>query len=224
VGPRQNSETPGSEALPKTLEWLFHPLRLNDLVLSDSAEKLNDISCVVVKDKHDDQQLWLAPDLNYAIVMRVLRTKTDDGYLTKTFRCRDFRQHASGMWFPWLVEMTVRQDSRGETQVRRAVEIGLTALGVNDQVPDSVFEFDPPQGTLTLGAHEDVVAFKPGGQELLDLWAAACVRLYPPSRSSGLWVWQVGLSVLVGLVILRIVWLEMRDTLFARLGENNRNG
>ena len=69
--------------------------------------------------------------------------------------------------------------------------IDVTQMAVNDQVPNAIFDFAVPNGSIDRGRDGKVIFFHPGGEDLMDLWAAWCISVSQPfgvrQRHAFLW-------------------------------------
>jgi hypothetical protein len=157
------------------------------LAVFPQADTVGAYKCVVVEAKTPQDRLWLCPDLDYALVKRVtvidLATSTQ-----RTVHCRAFKKAAEGLWLPREVDVEMRE-SANQGRVLSSFRIDVQNISVNEDVPLAVFQFRPPEGTLTYDSAENVIGFEQGGESALDLWAIFCGEVLarnPPWRQSWL--------------------------------------
>ncbi len=167
-------------------------------ILVDAEQEVDSIPCVVIETKSGSDRLCLAPTLNYAVVQRLIVRGKLGELRKKTYSCRKFKEVEQGLWLPSAVDATFSNVTDGAETVLRTFHIDVTHLAVNDQVPDALFDFHPPRGTIFLGAEGRPIAFVPGGEDLLDEWGALCVSLCPPTSSQSQLDWPLILSLVSG--------------------------
>lgn len=195
------------------LDDLFSPEQRADLVFRPETEEIDSLTCVVFACKRRPDRLWLAPQLGFAVVKREMHAGPR-GELRTTHRCRKFKETAKGLWLPWEIEVERVEIADGAEKLVRRFRIDVEQLAVNGGVPDALFEFKPPPGTLTYDVKEKVIGFEPGGEDLLDLWGAVCADVFPPDPPQRPPTWQFVLSAatcLVGLVAgIAALWRAVR--------------
>lgn len=178
---------------PFFLDHLFVPERRDRLVLRQETEEIDSFECVAIKTDSGSGQLWLAPSLGFALVKRITMSG-EARQFKKTFYSRNFKEAEEGLWLPWEVESEDFEVVDGKEELLRSFRLELQELAVNDAVPDAIFRFKPPPGTITYDAKDNTVAFEPRGEDLLDLWGAVCWDVFPPSPPKSTPFWQVALS------------------------------
>ena len=178
------------EEEPFYLDHVFAGEQRTRLRSRQHTETLESVECLVLETSSGSDRFWFAPSLDFALVKRVA-VRGEEGRFRSEFRCRDFRRTAEGLWLPWQVEAVHSERIGGVTKPLRSNRIDVQELAVNDSVPDAVFAFTPPPGTLTYDVDGEVTAFEPGGRDILDLWAALCSEYYPPLLQQGLRSWEI---------------------------------
>ncbi len=96
-------------------------------------------------------RLYLLPEMGGAV--RRLDYATLDGKLGARYESNNFRKVADGIWFPWNYYFIVDQTElgRGYAVDQYIVE---KVTGVNQDVPESVFDLEIPEGTHILDARD----------------------------------------------------------------------
>ncbi len=183
------------------LDQLFNAARRSELLLGDETEIVDTYECVKVETRTKADQLWLAPDLGFALVKRVT-IHGEGGRFKRIYRCGDFKEAAEGLWLPWKVRTDSFEIVEGQEKALRSVLLDIQKLGVNDAVPDSIFEFTPPSGMITVDEKNRPIAFEPGGEDLLDFWSAVCAMAFPSRPQNRVFSWQVVFSTISGVFVL----------------------
>jgi hypothetical protein len=125
--------------------------------------------CHVVERPGVDR-LWIDPGIGFALRGR-LRFAGQPPALAAGYEMSDFREAAPGIWLPWRVrEIVYRGPPRpgGDgPQVEHEVVGSVVRVQVND-VPEELFHFTPPPGTLIQDRDAHKTWQVPGGLSFLD--------------------------------------------------------
>lgn len=117
---------------------------------------------------------WIDHDCGFCIRRRVVFRKTakdDPGCLLALVVCKDLVEVDEGLWLPKQVDHLVYtsqnepESQRGRVTLVNKFKAG--SLRVND-VPDSLFELEPPPGTQIHDLIQQKVYIMPRGIEMLD--------------------------------------------------------
>ena len=174
---------------PFHLDEIFAHGRLDALQIANDTEQIDSHKCLLVQSRDQHDRLWLAPKLGFALVKRVLISR-DHNQSQRTWYCSDFAEDAPGLWLPRKVDCQFCKSTDVSAKPFRSFRLEITKLYVNDNVPDDLFTFVPPPGTLTMQGAQPV-AFQAGGKDLLDFWCAVCLDAFPPKPTQArgaLWV------------------------------------
>ncbi len=144
-----------------------------EIRLDPVTTKIDGHTCVRLSTSSGNDQLWLAPALGFALVKR---SRTADSQLRRVIDCTDFEHCGDGIWLPRNIQSDTLESREGQEHLLRRFTLKARTLAVNDRVPDSMFRFVPPPGTLTYNSGKQVIAFEEGGEELLKLWSACCIH------------------------------------------------
>jgi len=120
-----------------------------------------------------------------------------------TFELSDYRLLGENLWLPYRLSRAARSPAiRVETIVEH--------YRVND-VADSVFQFDPPPGTIVYDRDTDQYHQIPGGMELLDQ-VAALVSHRVTARGGATNPWRGAFLVGAGSFVIAYIglWLSAR--------------
>jgi hypothetical protein len=188
------------------LDHLLSSSEIGKLRINESAEKSGPYRCVMMESKND--QLWIVPDLGFAIVKRV--HVSPDGF-TRTYWFREFKEAANALWLPWQVTYQASKNVNGKQVLLRTVRLDIQKLAINETVSDAVFEFSPQPGMLTVNDENEPIGHEPGGEDLLDLWAAVCADVFPPYPANISSVWSARASQATSAIaLLTIAYLMLR--------------
>lgn len=181
----------------------------DDFELVDSNALEAGVSCVHVATRSGAEEIWFAPEMKYAIVKRVLMRK-ESGHAQNTFIMSDFMEVAKDIWLPSVVKFESRwhtHDAPSEQILH--MDVKVTRLAVNSQIPLDVFETKIPPGTLSVTREEEPTLITRGGQELMDVWGAWCATVLPVTKPRRYFNWLAYLTLmnssLLTLGVLRIL-------------------
>ena len=121
-------------------------------------ESIDGVSCHVVERAGWDR-LWI--DMTRGVLRKreCFAGRVDD--LRVTVSLRDYREVAEGVWLPFEIE---REHFGMDVHTVHSV----SRYRVNAEVPDSLFQFEPPPGTLIYDRDADQLRQVPGGFEFFE--------------------------------------------------------
>jgi hypothetical protein len=187
------------------LDHLFDPKQHSNLVVSRNTEMVDSYECVRIETRTGGNQIWLAPCLGFAIVKRVVYQVNEGRQFKEVYRCRKFKEATQGLWLPWEIEGSRFEIVDGVDKAARSYLLSVRELGVNDAVPDEMFEFSPQPGTITIDEKLRPVAFAPGGEDLLDLWVAVCADVFPVNSGYRFQSKQLAFLLVPSLTVLFVI-------------------
>jgi hypothetical protein len=211
---------------------------LASYAMKSRTEKVRGIRCVLVEAPGHDV-LWLAPEMNLAVVKRRLFF---EGNLSVEIECHELRKATSEIWLPTrmiVTEFAVEGFSPEQYAGRAIVkwDYRFTQLEANSKEHEHLFVFNPEPGSIiideTLGQRKTeytvgesggtphVSYIAPVDKNDLDAVIAAAVReqtstkLWPLGLSATVLIISVALSV-VGYIIVSHRRFRCRGVLRAR--------
>lgn len=170
--------------------------QLDRIRVVGQAEEIDGTETVILETIDQSDRLWFAPKYGFALVKRVKTRRDNHRTHQLAYRCRNFQETDGHIWLPWKVEAKSSEILHGTHRPLRSFLLEVTRLYVNSAVPDAVFEFSAPPGTLTI-QEENPIAFEGGGEDLLDLWCAVCATALLPRSPRSIVSWQVMFAVII---------------------------
>ena len=139
--------------------------------------------------------------------------------------CRDLVEPSPGVWLPRECTST-SYTSQEEPPDRRGIAFQLDRIQVNElhvnDIPDSMFDFEFPAGTLVADAKTNKAYYMPEGIEMLDDAIAKAVPfvdgkvlvepgrvVVPPNRNWRYWL-LLGLNVAALVTLIAALWYRRK--------------
>jgi len=147
-------------------------------------ELVNDRWCHVLERGGFDC-LWIDSERHGTLVARETCSRLN-GALAQRIELGDFKEAANGIWMPYSIrnihfDFLSSSDSGRQRQVKNAL-LQLVSVSVND-VPDSVFTFEPSPGSLHVRDDGTFSQQTAGGVDHIDRLGLIIATYHPNTRN-----------------------------------------
>ncbi len=131
-------------------------------------EQVDGAWCHVVE-VPDLDQIWLDPQIEFAMRLRKW-SGGEPGTYRVWYEFSDYQEAAPRIWLPWTIHRVVHaplKSNGGKQPILLDTDAKVVRVQVND-LPESLFQFTPPPGTLVQNRDTGDVIQTPGGLAFLD--------------------------------------------------------
>lgn len=200
---------------------LFDVARSPKYIMRSEQELINGCWCHVLE-YPGHERLWFDCERNCAFVAReIYHPKT--GALAQRIEMKGHRQVKPGIWVPTELHNTMFEDYDQHGNQRKFVDsiIRIVDVRINDQLPDTLFRFEPRPGYVQIFKDRHFEQKVPGGTELLDEivnWIQRYGQVYRVSTDRSVASIEAGIEYIVLIVcVVAIFVLHWRKGIRGRV-------
>lgn len=175
---------PPDDPTPRPPGWpalfLHDVLAQKQCIVRPRQEQVDGVWCHVIEVPGLDT-LWIDPSVGFGIRRR-LWAGGNSGMLYTRYELSDFREMKPDIWIPWrlrriVYDTAVRKPGTTPTII---VEGRATVVrAVVNEVPEDLFQFKPPPGTLVQNRDSGQFEQIPGGLAFLDTVIKTVLQVHP---------------------------------------------
>lgn len=164
-----SADDDGGQAFRKFRFYVPTALKMSSYSILPQLESVDGFPCHVIVSDLD--AIWIDAQNGCSVRRRAwfLRTSEEDpGALSNLYMCRNFREVAAGVWLPFectrvdFSAQSADEFNRGKVASRN--EFTVSEWNINE-VPDSLFEFDFPAGSIVYNQDNHTEFFAPAGEK-----------------------------------------------------------
>ena len=146
--------------------YLHLVLDRTDCRISAVQEQVDGHWCHVLERPGRDR-IWVDPSIGFAVRRRE-KYEPRSRQIVARYELSEYRETEKGIWLPWKIRRTLFNSGQDSDSPGEMVATAVVEKVVANHVPDSLFRFTPPPGTLTQDRDTLEMSQTPGGLDFLD--------------------------------------------------------